>query len=289
MHEPTLPRVLAVTSVHAGAGKTHVACGLARWLANQGFHPAPLHLGLPGLHRAACPGGGTVSRPAALLAEACRLAPEPLFESAWTRLEEVAQRGDVVIVEAQAVPGFLGGLPQVRVERDAGGLSVNGFPLPAFSPALTHGAEPELEGLPEWGYATRPRIGVVSLPHLLDFRDLALLRGAEWLVEAGVGQFEFLFVPATSNAGHDAAWLEETGLGQWLRRQALGGAVVAGCGWDISGVRRVEREDLSDYRRLSLLLGRRLAPPMPDDAVFDGLAAWMAPWAQQESLLEFFR
>lgn len=286
MQEATLPHAVIITSAHAGEGKTHVACGLARWLANQGLHPAPLHLGAVGAHRAACPGGGTVSRAAALLAEACRLAPEPLFESEWTRLEEVALRGDVVIVEAQTVPGALSRLPQIRVERAAGGLRVNGFPLPAFSPSVTHGTVPELEGLPDYEYATRPRIGVVSLPHLLDFRDLALLRGAEWLAAPGVGQFEFLFVPATSDAGHDAVWLEETGLAAWFREQALGGAVVASCGWEAGGARVVEREDLSDYRRLSLLLGRRMAPPMPDDEVFEELAAWVAPWAEQERVLE---
>ncbi len=289
MQEPNLPHVLVVTSVQAGDGKTHVACGLARWLANQGYHPAPLHLGAAGAHQAACPGGGTVSRAAALLAEACRLAPEPLFESGWSRLEEVAQRGDVVIVEAQEVPGSMSRLPQILVERGREGLRVNGFPLPAFSPAVTHGTVPELEGLPDWEFATRPRIGVVSLPHLLDFRDLALLRGAEWLAAPGVGQFEFVFVPATSDAGHDAAWLEETGLAAWLREQALGGAVVASCGWEAAGARRVEREDVTDYRRLSILLGRKMAPPMPDDSVFEGLAAWVAPWAEQEELLVSFR
>lgn len=289
MRETTVPQALVITSPHAGDGKTHVACGLARWLVNQGFHPAPLHLGAAGAHQEACPGGGTVSRAAALLAEACRLAPEPLFESAWSRVDEIAQRGDVVIVEAPAVSGSMSRLPQIRVERAGGGLRVNGFPLSLFSPAVTYGAVPELEGLPDWEFATRPRIGVVSLPHLLDFRDLALLRGAEWLVAKGVGQFEFLFVPATSDAGHDAAWLEETGLAEWLREQALGGAVVASCGWEAGGARPVEREDLTDYRRLSLLLGRRMAPPMPDDSVFDGLAAWVAPWAEQEKLLEFFR
>ncbi|MEJ5369128.1 MAG: hypothetical protein WHT08_12455 [Bryobacteraceae bacterium] len=288
MREPDLPHALVVTSIHAGDGKTHVACGLARWLLNRGFHPVPLHLGAGGAHQEACPGGISVSRPAALLAEACRLAPEPLFESGWSQLEEVAQRGDVVVVEAQAVPGEWRRLPQILVERGGGRLRVNGFPLPAFSPALTHAAAPELEGLPAWEAAARPRIGVVSLPHLLDFRDLALLRGAEWLASTGVGQFDFVFVPATSDAARDAAWLEETGLAEWLREQALGGAVVVSCGWEAAGARRMEREDVTDYRRLSILLQRKLAPPMPGDAVFDELAAWVAPWAEQDRLLEFY-
>lgn len=277
---------IVVTSVTAGAGKTHLACALARWLANQGYHPVPLHLSCSPAGRVACPGGGTVSRSAALLAEACRLQPEPLFESCWARLGEVAARGDAVIVEAPWQEAQSSGLPLIRVERTAEGFSVNGFPLPLFPSPVTPAEPPELEALPEWDYATRPRTGIVSLPHLLDFRDLALLRGAEWLAAAGIGQFEFLFVPATANGPHDAAWLEETGLLSWLEQQARGGARVVSCGWEVGGARVVERADLTDYRRLSLLLGRRLPPPMPDDAVFDEMADWAAPWALQETLLE---
>lgn len=221
-----------------------------------------------------------------MLAEACRVPPEPLFESSWDRLRDLAALGDVVIVEAPWEEALPSGLPLIRVERTAGGLSVNGFALPLLPFAVTHADAPELEGLPEWEYATRPRTGIVSLPHLLDFGDLALLRGAEWLTAAGIGQFEFLFVPATADAPLDGAWLEETGLLGWLEEQARGGAVVVSCAWKVGGARVVERADLADYRRLSLLLGRRLAPPMPGDAVFDEMAEWAAPWASQESLLE---
>jgi cobyric acid synthase len=278
--------IIAVTSALQGAGKTHVACALARWLANQGYHPVPLHLSRSASSRVDCPGGGTISRPAALLAEACRVPPEPLLESSWASLAELAARGDVVIVEAPWQEAQSSGLPLIQVEQTPTGVLVNGFPLPVFAPALTGEDAPELEGLPPWEYASRPRTGVISLPHLLDFRDLALLRGAEWLTAAGIGQFEFVFVPATANAPHDAAWLEETGLLPWLEEQARGGAVVVSCGWEVGGARVVEREDLTDARRLSMLLGRRVAPPLPDDAVFDEMAEWAAPWARQESLLE---
>ncbi len=286
MPDPNSVPSFAVTSAAPGAGKTHVACALARWLANEGYHPVPLHLSCGAGSRVGCPGGGTVSLPAALLAEACRVPPEPLFESSWSGLGELATRGDVVIIESPWEEARSSGLPLIRVERTPGGLSVNGFPLPLFSFALTPAEAPELEGLPEWDYATRPRTGIVSLPHLLDFGDLALLRGAEWLTAAGIGKFEFIFVPATTNAPHDAAWLEETGLQGWLEEQARSGAEVVSCAWEVGGARVVERADLTDYRRLSLLLGRRLAPPLPGDAVFDELAEWAAPWARQETLLK---
>lgn len=232
-----------------------------------------------------CPAGGTVSRHAALLAEACRLAPELLFESCWDSVGELARRGDLVIVETPWRPAPCQSPPLICVERTAEGYSLNGFPLPPFSPPVTHAAVPELEGLPPWDYASRPRTGIISLPHLSHFRSLALLRGSEWLTASGIGQFEFLFVPATSNAAHDAAWLEETGLQAWLDEQARGGARVVSCDWAVRGARIVEREDLTDYRRLSLLLGRRLPAPLPDDAVYDALAEWAAPWARQETLL----
>lgn len=286
MPDPHSARSLAVTSAAPGAGKTHVACALARWLANQGCRPVPLHLSRCADSRAGSPGGGTISRSAALLAEACRVPPEPLFESSWDRLDDLEALGDVVIVEAPWEEARSSGLPLIRVERTPGGLSVNGFPLPFFPCAVTHADAPELEGLPEWEFATRPRTGIVSLPHLLDFGDLALLRGAEWLTAVGIGQFEFVFVPATANAPHDGAWLEETGLLDWLEEQARGGAVVVSCAWEVGGARVIERADLTDYRRLSLLLGRRLAPAMPGDAVFDEMAEWAAPWACQEPVLE---
>lgn len=285
MPNPRPAQIIVVSSTADGAGKTHIACALARWFVLQGYHPVPLHLSRHSPGRVECPGGGTVSRNAALLAEACRLAPEPLFESSWASLDALAARGDVVIVEAPWEPARFQNLPLIRVERTRDGCSANGFHLPLFSPAVTHAPTPELEGLAEWEYSSRPRTGIVSLPHLLDFRDLALLRGSEWLTAAGIGQFEFLFVPATSNAQHDAAWLEETGLQAWLQEQARGGAVVASCDWAVSGARLIEREDLTDYRRLSLLLGRRLSAPLPEDAVFDELAEWAAPWLRQETLL----
>lgn len=272
---------LIVTSHAAGAGKTHVACALARWLVHSGSAPAPLHLSRPSIDQAECPGGGTVSRETALLAEACRVPPEPLMESGWEALEILASRGDFVVVESHSQQPRRPQLPEVVVRRDAAAISVNGTLLPLFQPAVTHGIAPELEGLPPWEFLTRPRTGVVSLPHLLDFTDLALLRGAEWLTAAGIGRFEFLVVPATSDAAHDAAWLGETKLTDWLSQQAQAGATVISCGWEVPGARLMAREDLTDYRRLSLLLGRRLPAPLPDDAVMDRLAEWIDPWARQ--------
>lgn len=285
MSRPDRLRSLVITSHREGAGKTHVACALARWFVHEGYAPAPLHLARRSPDRVECPGGGTVSRNAALLAEACRVPPEPLMESGWAALGELASRSDLVIVEAGWEEAHAGGLTRVVVDRSDAGITVNGVALPLFAPSVTHAGAMELEGLPPWEYASRPRTGVISLPHLLEFADLALLRGAEWLTAAGIGQFEFLVVPATANAPHDAAWLEETGLRSWLEQQAQGGAVVISCGWEVSGARTMEREDLTDYRRLSLLVGRRLPAPLPDDPVLDSLAEWIAPWARQAALL----
>jgi len=275
---------IVVTSPSPGAGKTHVACALARWWVQRGYQPVPLHLSARGRDEVACPGGGRVSRPAALLAGACRLEPEPLFESGWEQLGELARRGDIVIVEAPWEDGRNRGLPLIEVERTASGLSLNGCELPWMEAALTPEPWPELEGLPEWTLATGPRTGVISLPHLRDFSDLALIRGAEWLTAAGTGQFDFLVAPATSNPAADAAWMEETGLQPWLEEQAARGALVVSCEWNIRGARRIERLDLTDYRRLSLLMGRRLAAPLPSEEIYDALAEWISAWAERASL-----
>lgn len=272
---------VAVASVRAGAGKTHVACALSRWLLGQGVQPVPLQLSTRAGLRVSCPGGIRLWRPTAMLAEACRLEADPLFESGWDRLEELGRLGDVVVVEAGMDEARASGLPVVEVERGTGGLRLNGVEVPLSSDVLTPEPLPEMEGLPEWEPATAPRTGVISLPHLADFSDLALMRGAEWLTAAGIGQFDFLVAPATTNAVLDAQWLHETGLQPWLEQQAAQGAMVVSCGWDVPGARRVEREDLTDYRRLSLLLGRRLAPPLPPDETYERLARWIAPWAER--------
>lgn len=282
MSEPRLPfppRALVVASARPGAGKTQVACALARWFLNEGFQPVPLQLATRSGLRVLCPGGVHLWRPTALLAEACRLEADPLFESGWERLEELGGRGDVVIVEGGLEEARRGGLPVVEVERDPSSVRVNGSELPWIE-VLTPEPWPEMEGLPDWDPGNAPRMGVISLPHLAEFADLRLMRGAEWLTAAGVGQFDFLVAPATTNPVHDAGWLAETGLQPWLEEQAAGGAMVVSCEWDVPGARRIEREDLTDYRRLSLLIGRRLAPPMPPDEAYDRLAEWISAWVE---------
>lgn len=289
MSSPSIFRrhsAVAVASVRAGAGKTHVACALSRWLLRQGVQPVPLQLSTRAGQRVSCPGGIRLWRPTAMLAEACRLEADPLFESGWDRLEELGRLGDVVVVEAGMEEARASGLPVVEVERGAAGLRLNGVEVPLSSDVLTPEPLPEMEGLPEWEPATAPRTGVLSLPHLADFSDLRLMRGAEWLTAAGIGQFDFLVAPATTNEVLDAQWLRETGLQPWLEQQAAQGAMVVSCGWDVPGARRVEREDLTDYRRLSLLLGRRLAPPLPSDETYERLAGWIAPWAERWAQME---
>lgn len=275
---------IAVASRRPGAGKTHVACALARWFLHQGLQPVPLQLSTRSGQRVSCPGGVSLWRPTALMAEACRLDADPLFESGWEQLGELGRRGDFVIAEAALEQAAESGLQVLEVERGPAGIRVNNAELPLLDEVLTPEPWPEMEGLPEWDLATSPRMGVLSLPHLEAFSDLALIRGAEWLASVGVGQFDFLVAPATTNPDYDAAWLEETGLLPWLQQQAAEGAMVVSCEWDLPGARRIEREDLTDYRRLSLLIGRRLAPPLPPDAHYDRMADWIAPWAASQFL-----
>lgn len=282
---PAQVRALAVVSSRPGAGKTHVACALSRWFLHQGSQPVPLQLSTRTDLRVRCPGGVQLWRSTAMLAEACRLEPDPLYESGWEHLGELARRGDLVIIETSLEAARESGLPLVEVERGPSGVRLNGVEVPFSADVLTPEPWPEMEGLPVWEAASAPRTGVISLPHLAEFSDLALMRGAEWLTAAGIGQFDFLVAPATTNPDYDAAWLRETGLQPWLEEQASAGAMVVSCGWDLPGARRVEREDLTDYRRLSLLLGRRLAPPLPADEAYDRLADWISAWAERSGRL----
>src|SRR5262245_40996177 len=93
-------RVFVVTSESAGEGKTHVAAGLARWLRSRGHHVVPLHLSSRAGDVLPCPGSGSVSRAAAILAEACGLAPSTDFESDWNQLASLGNGQDDIVIEA---------------------------------------------------------------------------------------------------------------------------------------------------------------------------------------------
>lgn len=280
-------KVIVISSLLPGAGKTHFAAGLACWLKERGSHGAPIHLSVMEGDPVTCPEGGSISRAAALLAEASGLIPEPVYESGWQAIPELRRRFDTVFVEAPAGARIPGDWPSVHLGRDNGRLFPDGFSsLTEFHHDLMPVYDAAVAGLPLWNLAGAPRCGVVTLPHMANFIDYQLLRGSEWLTAPAVGRFSHLFLPLTTNAPHDLGWLQETGLSAWIAAQRAAGTQLSVCGWDYPGADRCEPGDLLNFQILSARIGRRVPPPMPDEAMLQQLAAWFGQWA---SLKEFTR
>jgi hypothetical protein len=280
-------KVIVISSSMRGAGKTHFAAGLACWLKENGHHAAPLHLSPPAGDPVPCPEGGAVSRAAALLAEASGLMPETLYEAGWQAMPVLRQRFDTVFVEAAAGASIPGDWPVLPLSRDGGQLRPEGFAsLPEFESDLMPLYGEAIAALPPWSLPTAPRCGVVTLPHIDNFSDYQLLRGSEWLTMPAVGRFSDLFLPATTNVASDLEWLEESGLSAWIAAQCATRARLSVCGWDYPGADRCERGDPLDFRYLSTRIGRRVPPPMPDEAILHRLAGWFGEWP---SLAEFSR
>ncbi|MBL0161489.1 MAG: hypothetical protein IPP47_31125 [Bryobacterales bacterium] len=283
-------KVIVVSSLTRGAGKTHFAAGLACWLKEHGHHSAPLQLSPAAGDPVACPEGGNLSRAGALLAEACGLMPEPVYESGWQALAALRQRFDTVVVEAPAGAETPGEWPVVHLGREGGLILPAGYAaMPEYQPDLMPGfgeAVEAIASLPPWSLASAPRCGVVTLPHIDNFTEYQMLRGSEWLTSPGVGRFANLFLPFTTNVASDLEWLEQTGLASWIAAQCAGGAKLSVCGWDYAGAERCELGDPLDFRYLSRQLGRRMAPLMPDEGTHQNLAHWFGEWA---SIGEFTR
>lgn len=237
-----------------------------------------------------CPGGGRVTRAAALLAEACGLAPSPEFDSRWEALDGLLLQHDLVIVESPSGRSAPPGSAELAVRRRQRSIEVlPGGSLPLFEADLMPAPDPELEAFPAWRLGAGPRVGVISLPHITNFGEYQAFRGAEWLASPPAGRFGVLLVPGCSNEPSDLEWLRQTGLLAWLPGQIQAGAVVAVSGWrepDRLGVatRNFALGDLLDHRTASRLLGLRMPAPLPSDDLLERLGEWAGSWPGMEDL-----
>lgn len=237
-----------------------------------------------------CPEGGRVTRAAALLAEACGLAPSPDFDSRWEALDSLLQNHDIVVVESPSGESAPERSAHLALRRHEGRIEVlPGGSLPLFEPDLMPAPDPELEALPAWRLGAGPRVGVISLPHITNFGEYQAFRGAEWLASPPAGRFGVVLIPGCSNEPSDVEWLEETGLLAWLSSQIQSGAVAVVSGWqepDSLGVaaRKLALGDLLDYRAVSRLLGMRMPVPLPSDDLLERLGEWAGSWPGMEDL-----
>jgi hypothetical protein len=268
-------QAIVMTSAQARAGKTTLAAGLARWLHLHGRTVLPLHCPRPA--------DGQAPRAAAILAAACGVQFEPEFEDGLKRLDTLSRRAEYVVVELAAGAQWPGGPEAVLVERGAARLARSGRPLgffPAPPAELFLPESEELAVLPPYGPGVGRRTGVVSLPHLEDFPDFALLRGMEWMTSPAPGRFGLVILPRTSAPDLDQAWMNGQGLSSWLDRQkAQGCRVVCIGGWSPQA-EPLAPGALRDYRTVSLLQGFRLPPPLPPEEDLDRLAGWFERHAE---------
>ncbi|QOY90282.1 cobyric acid synthase [Paludibaculum fermentans] len=272
-------QVIAITSRLPGAGKTHVAAALAAWLKREGRHVAPLHLSRPEGDPFQCPEGGTVSRATALLAEACGLPAEPIYESGWPALPALLARHDVIVAELAAGDSAPAGYTvlELPVSLRDGFIQLGELPpLAPFEPNLTPQCPEDVAALPLWSLISAPRSGIISVPHLANFADFQLIRGAEWLTVQAPGRFQLLFVPASLEPAKDLEWIREASLDTWIAAQHASGTRLISTGWPYPGAEQLATGALKDNWTLSRILGRRVPPPLPTEESLDRLGHWLS-------------
>lgn len=264
---------ISVTSRVAGAGKTLISAAICRWIRRE-HHPV-CPFSAPGTSKPDWRSLQVLARAADLLEKA---APTGGVDDLVALLE----LWPYVVVDCG--PGFPP-LPGPRFElynASGSGIeildSVSGERLqaPWYNASTLFPEIPvALVGLPEWTFANAPRVGVCSLPNLRNFADFRLFSGAEWLATPPAGLFRFVIVPSTSDAAFDRRWLTEVGLDKWIERQRAQGCRVICAGSTLVKGEPVQEGELQDFRTVSLLLGRRLPPPDPDDTALEALAVWL--------------
>ena len=274
--------------VHAIGGDAPVpqiyaaAAALGRSMQIRGWRVCSLCPSDAAAPRVNCPEGGAASRPAAILAECCGNNPAPFYEfdsqSIGKALAALPPYGfDMVFAVLLAPPLPDGGLALIS-NPDGQRLRVGTEDFGRLSPP------PDVEFVPVEDDAFRalppyapgrPRVGVISLPHLVNFPQYAILRGAEWITGVTPGTFDFIILPETSNSTSDREWVTSRGLVEWFAMQKMAGTRIISFGETYGGLARFGSvADLADYRDVSRMIGARLPAPLPDEEVYDRLARW---------------
>ncbi len=265
--------IVSVTSRSPRSGKTLLAAALCRWL-HRGHHPVcPFAL---------CPDPAPDPRSLHLLAGAAGLLESLAPIGGPDSLAALAGQWDYIVVECAPATAPLPGPRFDLLNAPAAPLelldTVSGdvWLAPWYdASALFPEPPPALAHLPEWTYQNAPRVGILSLPHLRNFADFRLFRGAEWISSPPHGLFNLLIVPASADEDFDSQWLAETGLDAWLERQCEQGCSILGTLGRIGPGPALAEGALRDFRAASLALGRHLPSPDPEESEFDALADWL--------------
>lgn len=258
-----------------------VACGLGACLARQGWRVAPLSAPPAGPPLSERIVGASHSRLSVVLAEACGLAPEDRFVcldgNVANALKGLRDFETVIALGLASSQGLVmtisGQASQFHVTLGEETLGV--LPeIPADS--LFPQEDGELAALPPQ-IPGRPRIGIVSLPHISNFASYSMIRGAEWIAGIMPGNFDVILLPESANPASDRQWLSEQGLREWLVMQKLSGSRLIAFSEGLAPQARVEDASaVAEYRRLSAVIGARIQAPLPSDEDFDRLAGFVA-------------
>ncbi len=74
-------------------------------------------------------------------------------------------------------------------------------------------------------------VAIIHLPHVSNTTDFRLLPEAAWVTSPVDRQFKTVILPGTKNTIDDLAWLQKTGLTDWVKAQHKNSATVVGiCG-----------------------------------------------------------
>lgn len=267
-----------ITGPVLSEGPLLVAAAICRSLQAHGFHVAPLSLCPPAPQLFACPGGGSISRHAAILAEACGQMPQARFEGGLPHRFE--REFDWLVIQAQSAPAVpLKHCRHLAIAPASSGWTVDlgGRKLdlpPAPDVCLTPEILPEVEALTPYRPGL-PRIGVVSWPHITNFDDFPHVPGAEWIAFPLPGKLDVIFLPDSSNTSSDAEWLGLQGLDNWLTLQTAMGCRIVSTGFPWPSARLVLNPgDIKNANRLSIAINARVSPPLPPDEDIERLASW---------------
>jgi len=275
---------ISVTSRVAGAGKSLISAAICRWIRREHHPVCPF---------AALGTGKPDRRSLQVLARSADLLEKFAPSGGAEELATVLKHWDYVVVDCG--PGFEPPAgPHFELCNASGAgieildvVSGDMLRAPWYNTSTLFPEIPAaVAALPEWTFASAPRVGICSLPNLRNFVDFRLFSGAEWLTSPPAGLFQFVIVPATADAEFDRAWLAETGLDTWLERQRSQGCRVICAGSTLVKGEPVREGELRDFRTVSLLLGRRLPPPDPDEAALEALAVWLERVASSRRLRE---
>jgi len=268
---------VVLTGAASEPGLSLVTAAVCRSLHVHGFRVAPLYLGPPAQQTFPCPEGGKVTRPAAILAEACGVLPEARFEG--TKPSEFGRDFDWLVVQCAEWTEPLDHCRRLTVSTDGPGYLVTGdninlkLPAPPALP-LTPEILPEVNALPPYRPGA-PRIGVVSLPHITNFDDFLHVPGTEWIAFPSPGTFDVIFMPDSADVASDTEWLGLQGLANWLTLQTATGCRIVSTGFPWPPARLSLRPGtIQDPNRLALTLGVRISAPLPPDSDINHLAHW---------------